>query len=79
VDDPPIPGQPRVTGGVSYFTSDTPSGAFTYLGHEILPAGAAPGTDYHRDLAAFQDADGTAYVASSHDQHKPNRNIMSRG
>jgi len=76
VDDPPVPGQPRVTGGVSFFTSDTPAGAFTYLGHEMLPAGASPGTDYHRDLAAFQDADGAAYVVSSHDQHKPNRNIM---
>ncbi|MCY2950552.1 MAG: family 43 glycosylhydrolase [Planctomycetota bacterium] len=76
VDDPPIPGQPRVTGGVSFFTSDTPAGTFTYLGHEMLPTGASPGTDYHRDLAAFQDGDGTAYVVSSHDQHKPNRNIM---
>ncbi len=76
VDDPEIPGQPRVTGGVSYFTSDTPVGTFTYLGHEMLPAGASPGTDYHRDLAAFQDDDGVAYVVSSHDQHKPNRNIM---
>jgi len=76
VDDPPIPGQPRVTGGVSYFTSETPTGTFAYLGHEMLPAGANPGTDYHRDLAAFQDGDGTAYVVSSHDQHKPNRNIM---
>ena len=47
-----------------------------YLGHEMLPAGASPGTDYHRDLAAFQDDDGTAYVVSSHDQHKPHRNIM---
>jgi hypothetical protein len=76
VDDPEIAGQPRVTGGVSYFISDTPAGAFTYLGHEMLPAGASPGTDYHRDLAAFQDDDGKAYVASSHDQHKTNRNIM---
>jgi len=74
VNDPEIPGQPRVTGGVSFFTSATPAGAFTYLGHEMLPAGT--GTDYHRDLAAFKDSDGTAYVASSHDQHKPNRNIM---
>jgi hypothetical protein len=76
VNDPPIPGQPRVTGGVSFFTSEMPAGAFAYLGHEMLPAGANPGTDYHRDLAAFQDDDGTAYVVSSHDQHKPNRNIM---
>jgi hypothetical protein len=65
VNDPDIPGQPRVTGGVSFFTSETPAGTFAYLGHEMLPAGA--GTDYHRDLAAFQDDDGTAYVASSHD------------
>jgi hypothetical protein len=76
VGDPPIPGQPRVTGGVSFFTSETPTGTFAYLGHEMLPAGASPGTDCHRDLAAFQDGDGTAYVVSSHDQHKPNRNIM---
>jgi hypothetical protein len=76
VDDPAIPGQLRVTGGVSFFTCETPAGTFTYLGHEMLPAGASPGTDYHRDLAAFQDGDGAAYVASSHDQHKPNRNIM---
>jgi len=74
VNDPPIPGQPRVTRGVSFFTSETPAGTFAYLGHEMLPTGA--GTDYHRDLAAFKDDDGTAYVASSHDQHKPNRNIM---
>jgi hypothetical protein len=76
VDDPEIPGQPRVTGGVSFFTSEMPAGAFAYLGHEMLPAGASPGTDYHRDLAAFQDDDGEAYVVSSHDQHKPNRSIM---
>lgn len=76
VDDPPIPGQPRVTGGVSYFTSDTPTGTFAYLGHEMLPAGASPGTDYHRDLAAFQDDDGAAYVVSSHDQHTAHRNIV---
>jgi len=74
VDDPPIPGQPRVTGGVSFFACPTPAGEFKYLGHEMLPAGT--GTDYHRDLAAFQDDDGAAYVVSSHDQHKPNRNIM---
>jgi hypothetical protein len=74
VDDPEIPGQPRVTGGVSFFTSETPTSIFTYLGHEMLPAGT--GTDYHRDLAAFQDDDGMAYVVSSHDQHTPNRNIM---
>lgn len=76
VDDPEIPRQSRVTGGVSYFTSETPTGTFAYLGHEMLPTGVSPGTDYHRDLAAFQDTDGTAYVASSHDQHKSNRNIM---
>jgi len=76
VDDPAIPGQPRVTGGVSFFTTDTPAGTFAYRGHEMLPAGASPGTDYHRDLAAFQDADGAAYVVSSHDQHQPSRNIM---
>jgi hypothetical protein len=76
VDDPEIPGQSRVTGGVSYFTSETPTGTFAYLGREMLPTGVSPGTDYHRDLAAFQDTDGTAYVASSHDQHKSNRNIM---
>jgi hypothetical protein len=76
VDDPEIPGQPRVTGGMSFFTSDAPAGTFAYLGHEMLPAGTSPGTDYHRDLAAFQDADGAAYVVSSHDQHKPHRNIM---
>ncbi len=76
VNDPEIPGQPRVTGGVSYFTSDTPTGTFAYLGHEMLPAGASPGTDYHRDLAAFQDDDGAAYVISSHDQHTAHRNIM---
>jgi len=74
--DPDIPGQPRVTGGVSFFTSDTPAGTFTYLGHEMLPAGASPGTDYHRDLAAFQDTDGNAYVVSAHDQHKPHGNLM---
>jgi hypothetical protein len=74
VNDPDIAGQPRVTGGVSFFSSDTPAGTFTYLGHEMLPAGTS--TDYHRDLAAFQDDDGAAYVVSSHDQHKSNRNIM---
>jgi hypothetical protein len=42
----------------------------------MLPAGAIPGTDYHRDLAAFQDTDGVAYMVSSHDQHTPNRSIM---
>jgi hypothetical protein len=76
VYDPDIPGQPRVTGGVSFFTSDTPTGAFTYLGYERLPAGASPGTDYHRDLAAFQDTDGKAYVISVHDQHTPHGNFM---
>jgi len=76
VNDPEIPGQPRVTGGVSFFTSDTPAGTFTYLGHEMLPAGARPGTDYHRDLAAFQDTDGKAYVVSAHDQHAPTGNLM---
>jgi len=55
-------------------TSETPNGFFAYLGHEMLPAGG--GTDYHRDFAAFQDDDGTTQVASSHDQHKSNRNIM---
>ena len=74
VYDPEIPGQPRVTGGVSFFTSDTPAGAFTYLGHEMLPAGSS--TDYHRDLAAFQDNDGQAYVVSAHDQHAPTGNLM---
>jgi hypothetical protein len=76
VYDPDIAGQPRVTGGVSYFTSDTPTGTFTYLGYERLPSGASPGTDYHRDLAAFQDTDGKAYVVSVHDQHTPHGNFM---
>ena len=34
--DPEIPGQPRVTGGVSYFTNATPTGEFNYLGSEML-------------------------------------------
>jgi hypothetical protein len=72
--DPEIPGQPRVTGGVSYFCSPSPSAMFTYLGHEMLPVGS--GTDYHRDLCAFKDSDGVAYVASSHDQHQSLGNIM---
>jgi len=76
VYDPDIAGQARVTGGVSYFTSDTPAGTFTYLGNKMLPAGASPGTDYHRDLAAFQDTDGNAYVVSVHDQHTSHGNFM---
>lgn len=67
VYDPLIPHQPRVTGGVSYFTSSTPTGKFNYLGHVNLPEGT--GTNYHRDLSAFKDSDGKAYVVSAHDQH----------
>jgi hypothetical protein len=56
VDDPPIPGQPRVTGGVSFFTSATPARIFAYLGHQMLPGGA--GTDYHRDLGPSRTTTG---------------------
>jgi hypothetical protein len=59
--DPEIPGQPRESGEISYFTSPTPTGKFTYLGHERPSNGS--GTYYtYGDLAAFQDSDGKAYV-----------------
>jgi len=75
VNDPAIPQQPRITGGVSFFTCSTPTGKFNYLGHVNLPEGT--GTNYHRDLSAFKDSDGKAYVVSAHDQHDTTRrNIM---
>jgi len=75
VNDPSIPNQPRITGGVSFFTCSTPTGKFNYLGHINLPEGT--GTNYHRDLSAFKDNDGKAYVVSVHDQHDTaKRNIM---
>ena len=73
VNDPPIPGQPRVTGGVSFFTSETPTGAFAYLGHEMLPAGT--GTDYHRDLADL-DGIGLAAEADFADTHDAERGVV---
>jgi len=75
VNDPAIPHQPRVTGGVSFFTCSNPTGKFNYLGHVNLPEGT--GTNYHRDLSAFKDSDGKAYIVSAHDQHDTTkRNIM---
>jgi hypothetical protein len=39
----------------------------------MLPKGSS--TDCHRDLAAFKDTDGKAYVVSAHNQHAPNGNL----
>jgi len=51
------------------------AGTFTCLGCERLPAGASPGTGYHRDLAPFQDTGGKACVISVHGQHPPHGGI----